>query len=196
MTFLDVGANIGYFSLLAASRVGPSGRIIAVEPSPVAYRELGKAIEDNALPIEAHQVGLSDAPGECTLYFPPENFHNHSPTMVHHEGAGTPVRVTVARLDECLDEWDVASVDLMKIDVEGYEPKVFAGAERALRSGRVKAVLCEFNDVWLRSAGSSPQALHEMLKGLGFIDQAGTPRFVEGQLETRFLVHETVVKAH
>jgi FkbM family methyltransferase len=194
MTFLDVGANIGYFSLLAASRVGASGRVIAVEPSPVAYGELSRAIDDNALLIEPHQVGLGDAPGECTLYFPPENFHNHSPTMVHHEGAGTPVRVTVARLDDCLDAWDVASVDVMKIDVEGYEPRVFAGAERALRSGRIKAVLCEFNDVWLRSADSSPQALHEMLIGFGFIDQAGTPRFEEGRLETRFLVHKTAAK--
>jgi FkbM family methyltransferase len=191
MTFLDVGANIGYFSLLAASRVGPSGRVVAVEPSPLAYRELVKAIEENTLPIEPHQVGLGDAPGECTLYFPPVNFHNHSPTMVHHEGAGTPVRVTVARLDDCLDEWGLASVDLMKIDVEGYEPNVFAGAHCSLRSGRIKALLCEFNDVWLRAAGSSPQAVHDTLLGLGFIDQAGAPQFREGQLETRFLVHET-----
>ena len=192
MTFLDVGANVGYFSLLAASRVGPSGRVIAVEPSPVAYAALVQTIGDNALSIEAYPIGFGDTPGTCTLYFPPESFHNHSPTMVDHDGAGTAVHVQVVRLDDFLDERRVDAVDLMKIDVEGFEPRVFTGAERALATGRIRAVLCEFNDVWLREAGSAPQALHDQLTRLGFVDQAGTPAFGERQLETRFLVHNTV----
>ena len=55
------------------------------------------------------------------------------------------------------DAWGVAAVDLLKVDVEGYEPRVFAGAGRSLDSGRVRAVMCEFNDYWLRHAGSSPR---------------------------------------
>jgi Methyltransferase FkbM domain len=108
--------------------------------------------------------------------------------MVAYEGAGRAVTVTARRLDDCLAEWGVASIDLLKIDVEGLEAKVFAGAERALGSGRIKAVLCEFNDYWLRASGTSPQALHAMLTDLGFVDQGGLPRFAPGCVDNRFLV--------
>ena len=54
--------------------------------------------------------------------------------------------VPVRRLDDCLADWGVETIDLMKLDVEGHEPFVLRGAGEALSSGRIRAVLCEFND--------------------------------------------------
>jgi hypothetical protein len=88
--------------------------------------------------------------------------------MVAHGGFAPTATVPVRKLDDCLDEWQVAHVDLLKIDVEGWEPRVFEGATRALASGRIDAILCEFNEHWLRAVGSSAQALWKMLMGFGF----------------------------
>ena len=189
MTFLDIGANVGYFTLLASRRVGESGRVIAVEPGPYVHARLSKVVAENGLKAELHQIGLSDKDGTCTLYLPAGDTHNYSPTMVKYDGAGEPVEVPVRRLDDCLKLWKVDTVDLLKIDIEGHEGKAFAGAGEALASGRIKAILCEFNDFWLRETGTNPQALHDTLTGLGFVDQAGPPRFEPGGIVNRFLVY-------
>ncbi|HEX2093820.1 MAG TPA: FkbM family methyltransferase [Longimicrobiaceae bacterium] len=189
MTFLDVGANFGYFTLLAASRVGESGRVLAVEPSPYAYGRLVETVHNNALPqVQVHQLGLSTHAGTLNLYLSPSQFH--SPTMSASSG-GEPVEVPVRRLDDCMDEWGVGSIDLMKLDVEGHEPFVLAGASRVLDSGRIRAVLCEFNDHWLRQQGSSPQALYDMFLRAGFVDVDGRADFAPSCCDTRFLVHRS-----
>lgn len=88
--------------------------------------------------------------------------------MVAHGGFAPTATVPIRSLDDCLDEWQVAHVNLLKIDAQGWEPRVFAGASRSLASGRIDAILCEFNDHWLRAVGSSPQALWKTLVTFGF----------------------------
>lgn len=189
MTFVDVGANFGYFTLLASSLVGRGGRVLSVEPSPYACERLTWTVQANGLSqARVFQMGLSSRNDTLDLYVAPGGFH--SPTMSASAG-GQPVKVPVRRLDECLDEWGVATVDLMKIDVEGHEPFVLAGAGDALASGRIRAILCELNDHWLRQQGSSPEELHGMLVAAGFADAHGTPQFRTGMIDTRFYVHRT-----
>ncbi|HEV2147383.1 MAG TPA: FkbM family methyltransferase [Longimicrobiaceae bacterium] len=192
MTFVDVGANVGYFTLLAASRVGETGRVFAVEPSPYAHDRLNAAVSANRLAqVRTFRMGLSSTEGELNLYLPPESDGFHSPTM--SASSWETLRVPVRRLDDCLDEWGVRSVDLIKLDVEGHEAHVLEGAAGALETGRVRAVLCEFNDHWLRQQGSSPRALHDTLVRAGFVDQEGVPDFGADGCETRFLVHRSAL---
>lgn len=191
MTFLDVGANVGYYTLLAASRVGGSGRVFAVEPSPYAYQRLTDTVRSNDLTqVWTLQMGLSSAAGELPLYVPPVSDGFHSPTM--SAGWETTVKVPVRRLDDCLDDWGVETVDLVKLDVEGHESHILEGASGALSSGRIRAILCEFNDHWLRQQGSSPEALYDTLSRAGFVDREGTAEFAPGGCETRLLVHRSV----
>jgi FkbM family methyltransferase len=191
MTFVDVGANVGYFSLLAASLVGARGRVFAVEPSPYAHARIRATVEANRLrQVRAFQMGMSSAPGELTLYVQPEAAHFHSPTMSAASG-GEPVTVPVGRLDACLDEWGVETVDLIKVDVEGHEPFVFEGAARVLSSGRIRAALVEFNDFWLRQQGGTPDSLYRTLLAAGFVDTGGRAEFVPDCCITRFFVHRT-----
>lgn len=169
-TVVDVGANVGYFTALAASGVGSAGRVIAIEPSAVAFARLSSMIAENRLTqCAALNVGLADRSGECALYRDPQST-NHTPTMVRHgtsEFASAPVKIRL--LDDVLDEQRVGMVDLLKIDVEGYEPQVLAGAARALAERRVRAMLIEFNDYWLRENNSSAAALRAKIDELGFV---------------------------
>lgn len=191
MTFVDVGANVGYFSLLAASLVGERGRVYALEPSPYAYARVAATVRANRMPqVHAFQMGLSAGPGELALYLPPESANFHSPTMSASSG-GEPVSVPVRRLDAALDEWAVETVDLIKVDVEGHEPFVFAGASEVLATGRIRAVLVEFNDFWLRQQGGTPEALYRTLLDAGFVDTGGRAAFTPDCCITRFFVHRT-----
>jgi FkbM family methyltransferase len=170
MTFVDVGANVGYYTALAAERVaGNGGRVLALEPSPYAFERLRSMILANRLEhVTPVHAGLSDAPGHLNLYLGVGS-HNHAPTMVAHENAEA-TRVTVLTLDEETERLGIDRIDMIKIDVEGYEPKVLAGARRLLREGRIRAILCEFNEHWLSRAGSSPQVLERTIRDAGLVE--------------------------
>src|ERR1039457_7008297 len=97
--FVDVDANVGYYTALAAERVaGNGGRVLALEPSPYAFERLRSMILANRLEhVTPVHAGLSDAPGHLNLYLGVGS-PNHAPTMVAHENAEA-TRVTVLTLD-------------------------------------------------------------------------------------------------
>ncbi|MDQ6666522.1 MAG: FkbM family methyltransferase [Acidobacteriota bacterium] len=187
MTFVDVGANVGYFTALAASCVGSAGRVFAIEPQPYAYDRLAKFVARNSLgQARTLQAGLSSASGELPLFLPSEPAPEHNATMVTL-GEGAQISVPVKTLDDCMAEWGIDRIDLLKIDVEGHEPKVFEGATKALAAGRIQAVMCEFNEFWLHHAGTSSAGLYRTLTAAGLVDQNGPADFQAGGMETRFL---------
>jgi hypothetical protein len=117
--------------------------------------------------VRAFNLGLDAVNGTQSLYETP-NSSNHTPTMVEHAELSPIATIPVRRLDDLIEEWGVQRIDLLKIDVEGWEPRVFAGARRALSSGQIGAILCEFNDFWLRAVGSSTRALWQVLADFGY----------------------------
>lgn len=187
-TFVDVGANVGYFTLLASSLVGPTGRVRACEPSLYAFQRLEATLRDNAISqARVFNFALAEKPGTLNLYFTSPTVTNHTPSMVAQEGARS-VPVPVRPLDECLEEWGLERVDILKIDVEGFEPQVLAGARKALATGRIRAILCEFNDHWLRKNGSSAAELYAWIRGHHYRDIGGDREPAKGSMENRFLV--------
>jgi FkbM family methyltransferase len=198
MTVADVGANVGYYTFVAASRVGPDGRVFAVEPSPYAYDRLRQTVADNGLSqVVTLQAALGRVAGDGLLYLPRPG--NHSATMVTCDGHDS-VRVALTTLDECLKEWHVDHLDLLKIDVEGFEPEVLAGARSALNAGRIRAILCELNDWWLRRRGGTAQELFRLITSEGFSEvyasgkglPARRPRhFIANRCYSCFFVHRS-----
>jgi len=184
MTFVDVGANVGYYTALAAKQVaGSGGRVIAFEPSPYAFERLQLMVRRNQMEhVTVVHAGLSDVAGQSKLYLG-IGFHNHSPTMVAHDNTEV-TEITVATLDDEAQRLGIDQIDLMKIDVEGHEPRVLEGAKRLLREGRIRAILCEFNDEWLRRAGSDPLHLANTLREVGFLE--ADPRRAALGFENRF----------
>jgi FkbM family methyltransferase len=186
MCVVDVGANVGYVSLLAARRVGPAGRVVAVEPSPPAADRLEVAVRENRIAqIQLFRCGLGRAAGETVLYDPRPD--NHSPSM-HGNPDNAGRTVPNRALDEVAESAGLDHIDLLKVDVEGYEPEVFAGAACLLATGRIRAILCELNAYWLSCSGATSEALYRELLGYGFIDQTGHPFAPETKLDNRFLV--------
>jgi FkbM family methyltransferase len=185
MTFVDVGANVGYYTVLAASLVGSTGHVFAFEPSPYAFQRLSQMAERNKLlQVRCFRAGLGEKTGECSLYLGPGN--NHSPTMIEHAGLSPMAEAEVLTLDEWVNDWKVSRIDVLKLDIEGWESKLLRGAARLLADRRINSVLCEFNEYWLKEAGSSPKELLAILNEAGFVD-SGSKRAL-GTLETRFFV--------
>ena len=166
-TAVDVGANVGFFTAHALAAVGKTGRVIAIEPSPIAFATLRHWLERaGAVHCRALNFGLGDCAGELNLYWNPDG-DNHTPSMVP-VGDGHHIRVPVRRLDDVLEELSVNEVTLLKIDVEGFELRVLRGASRALSERRFAYILLEFSAPWLTAAGTSPGEIDAVLRSNGY----------------------------
>jgi FkbM family methyltransferase len=166
--FLDVGAHAGYFSLLASNLVGTSGRVFAIEPNPRTFSALDRHLTLNAVSnVQALQCGLSNVRGSFVLHLPPSALDYNATVLPRAEW--TPVEVPTRTLDDCVCEWGIDRIDLMKIDVEGAEPLVLAGGAAALARGVVRHAMIEINGPRLLEAGHGPAELAHTLDRLGFI---------------------------
>lgn len=143
MHAVDVGANLGYFTLIMADLVGPTGRVDAFEPNPAIAEKLTKSVEVNGYLSRTtiHQAALGNVAGEVTLHIPPSEPKNAYLGAASILPDHLSVTIPSLRLDE-LDSAD--TIDLIKIDVEGAEEHVWSGMQGILDSGRPLTVLLEF----------------------------------------------------
>jgi len=146
--FVDVGANIGYFSVYAGLCVGDSGRVHAIEPDPDNAALLAANLELNGLAnAQVHRTAVADFTGEATLYRGKSNAGAHS--LVQKGGLAPGAEVPVTTLDRLLAE--EPKVKLMKIDVQGAEISVLRGMKEMLSDpGRRPAIIMEFSPGELR----------------------------------------------
>jgi len=171
MTFIDVGANVGYYTAMASSIIG-AGRVISYEPNPYAYQRLTEwARANQATNITPICAALGGEEGTITTYFEEGDTGTTSlvPALARRKGNETVVNVRT--LDSEAERLGIRRIDVMKIDVEGYEPRVFKGASQLLEQGRIGAILCEFVAEWLSAAGSSIGELGRTLASKGFVNR-------------------------
>lgn len=120
-TFVDVGANIGAYSLFVAAKAGPNARILAIEPQPDVFDRLTYNISQNPFgTVKAVACAVADKGGELTLFLDPRNKGESSVKIVGPSQGGT-VRVPAVTLLDLLREEGFRRVDAMKLDVEGAE---------------------------------------------------------------------------
>jgi FkbM family methyltransferase len=163
-TFVDAGANLGYFSLLIGARLPPSGRVFAFEPHPHLAELARRNAFINGLEsvITVHPFGLSDTEDETDFSFPKGHLGGGLIGSIDRPDQFDVVRSRVKRLDDVLDS-DV-TVDLMKIDVEGHEPAVMRGMQRiAARSPQLKILFERLGTHVVRSS-----EIEAALQPLGF----------------------------
>ncbi|MGI9119202.1 MAG: FkbM family methyltransferase [Acidimicrobiales bacterium] len=144
-TFFDVGANIGYHALVVAA-VSPSTTVHAFEPVSAIFDRLGKNVQLNKFDsILLYKCGLSNAPGRAKIHIPRQGgLLSLQASLLPYSGyEGIEEQdVEVTTVDTVVEECGIPHVDLMKIDVEGAEHLVIAGAESTLRRDR-PLVICE-----------------------------------------------------
>jgi len=133
-TAVDVGANVGFMTGLLSRLVGPSGRVHSFEPSPTTYKKLVALVEKNNLAnVATHNMGCSDEKTTLSLNLT-ESSGNSSMRVCEklHSKIKAVQQVDVVVLDEYLGD-KLQRLDLLKIDTEGFEDRVLAGARKLLR---------------------------------------------------------------
>jgi FkbM family methyltransferase len=153
--FIDVGANIGTFAIPAAKRVGLSGCVIAIEPSPEVFEVLRKNVAlNNAGNVQLICAAAGASDGDTEFY----------PAPVDHFGMGSrapqfnaaPITIHSVTLDAVVRELNLPSIDLIKIDVEGFELEVLKGAVGLLDGEMPPVIVFEFCD-WAEARMSRDQ---------------------------------------
>ena len=141
-TVLDVGAHLGEWTLLFSELVGPSGRVVAFEPDPVARASLKKNLEMNGISnVTVEETCVSDKTGKATLRA--ERFGSGLSSIVRPPGRGAgydELEVEATTLDEYC-ETRALSPDWIKIDAEGSEPLIVRGMQRLIKGGHPQAIL-------------------------------------------------------
>jgi FkbM family methyltransferase len=166
--FVDVGANVGSYTVLASGAVG--ARCISFEPAPRAYRALldNLRLNDLMTRVEARNECLASTPGEVEFT---ADFDTGNHVVAKPESGVGTVRVAVTTLDIALAS---RAPTILKMDVEGYETSVIDGADRTLRSPSLRAVLMELNGSGARY-GCDDRSLHERIVRYGFTPAAYDP---------------------
>lgn len=167
--FMDVGANWGYFSLVAAGLVGAAGRVVALEPEPRLFERLSSNVAMNGLRI-VRPLQLAAGAGPGSLAF--KSFDAEGGNWGTSHGvaatAAADFHCATAALDDVLDTEGVDGVQLIKIDVEGGEVGVLAGMHRGLARGRYRYVLLECHPELLASRGIDARVCVDRLTEAGY----------------------------
>jgi FkbM family methyltransferase len=166
-TVIDVGANVGYFSLLASVAVGASGSVHAVEALPSTVELLTRNIELNqASNVTVHSVAASDHDGEVEVFRAADRFLGSSSTRKGEHAEG---RVRCLRLDDLFARVDGGDVSVLKIDVEGDEAAVLRGAARLLETMRARtAALVELSPDELAGQRDNRRTVLDLMSSHGF----------------------------
>src|ERR1043166_1571170 len=167
MVVIDVGANIGYFSLLASKLVGTTGSVHAFEPDPVNCRLLRKNVRLNrASNIKVIQTALSDSDAPVSLFLNSDNKGDHR-IWNNDDESRKRIHVSATTLDQYLKKTG-KTPSFIKIDVQGAEGRVLEGMKETLaRSGPTHLIL-EFWPEALRKCGTDPERLIKQISNSGF----------------------------
>ena len=172
-TVIDIGANIGLFTVFLSKLVGPKGHLYAFEPILDTYWRMRENLAlnrcDNAA---AYQQALSNKNGTATMNVFPEGYGAWNTFGTPKFGeiiAVSKESVPLIKLDSFAKRENLKKVDFLKIDVEGYEYDVLQGARDMLANNRVKYLSFEISEIPLKGAGRKGEDIFNILKSHGYL---------------------------
>jgi FkbM family methyltransferase len=170
---LDIGANIGYFTALATSRLKKSGAIHAFEPDPHNFSLLQKTVANQKTKlVHLHHCALGDENGSVELFHSPvDNYGDHR-VYGSHSGTHPKVVVPMRIGDDLLASSDTTTIDFIKIDVQGFEVQVLRGLANTIRSSERAVLLSEVWPAGMKLAGSSVEEFVRLCESFGFAAHA------------------------
>ena len=162
---IDVGANIGYYTLILAKLVGDGGKVFAFEPEQDNFRLLNKNIEINSYKnVVCENMAVSSSNGKCVLYLDHQNKGSHS--LVDDGASKQTVEIKTISLDEYSFN---SKISLIKMDIEGHEMKALNGMKNFLEKNSNIKIITEFSPTLLSYSGVKPKSFLKELTEYGFI---------------------------
>jgi FkbM family methyltransferase len=176
-TFIDIGANEGYFSVVAASLVGASGRVVAVEPQSRLREVLRRNFELNACRrIEHVAAAVSDRPGTADLHLAPD-VNSGSSGLAAATRYRVPTEIVpTMTLAQLLAAVKPLGAPVVKMDIESWEYEAILGSPEVFLNGRIRALVLELHYPMMRRRGRNPAEVPDFLRVSGYTlapDSAG-----------------------
>jgi FkbM family methyltransferase len=173
MSVLDLGGNIGFYTMMARSIIGPEGRVVTFEPYPRSAALIRASIEANGYKnVSVVQAGVSDSNSTGRLYLSPVSWAEHSLFDQEHSKPaedGYTMDVEFVTVDGALEKLNHDfHVDIMKMDIEGGEWRAVHGMTKVLACNPKLTIMTEFWPQGLSRAGSTPQQYLDFLRDAGF----------------------------
>jgi FkbM family methyltransferase len=178
-TFVDVGANEGYFSVIGYRAVGTSGKVIAVEPQSRLRHVLQENFRLNEMPgIQIAACAVSDVAGTANLHLSPDT--NTGSTSLDQSTLYTlpTEQVPTMTLAQLLSEAKLETVDLVKMDIEGFEYEAILGSKEVFAAHRVKVLALELHPPQMAKRGLDHNAIAEFLGRCGYQRSPGFSNLV------------------
>ena len=165
--FVDIGANIGYYSIIASKLVGNKGKVIAFEPEPLNFSILKNNIELNHLDnITAINCGLGSEAGKFSLFISPENRGDHRSFNSDHNRQAIDIDIRTGDKVFCENE---SPLHFIKIDTQGFEANIIKGFQESIEKNAAHlSMIVEFWPYALKENGTSANELLNTLKGFDF----------------------------
>jgi FkbM family methyltransferase len=169
-TFLDVGANVGYFTIIGAQLCGPSGRVLAIEPQERLLPMIKENIRINGVAwATVLNVAVTDVPGTVTLHLTADMAPGGS-GLFRQTKYHLPTQQAIARtLTQILNEEGIDHVDLMKVDIEGSEYEALLGSPDIFRERIIQALALELHPTILQGRNKDVAKITKMLAEFGYI---------------------------
>lgn len=164
--FLDIGANVGYFTLLASSLVGAQGKVCAVEACPPTAERLRQNLGLNsAQNVDVYEIAASDSPGTVRIGKLFEG--NWGSNSIRGGNSSLETwEVPAVPIDDVIPESVCPAV--VKMDIEGAELHALRGMRRILSGVNAPDVICEVTDAYLRETGGSSDDLYHLMEEYGY----------------------------
>jgi FkbM family methyltransferase len=171
MTFVDVGANWGYFTLLGANAVGGSGRVVSLEPHPVLFDVLQENVKRNSLAqVMTLKLAASNETGTVDLIGYDEASQNRGTSrLVSNRNGCLPIfQARAITLDDLFAKLCLETIDLLKMDIEGAEGFALQGLVKSLSQHRIHRLIVELHPEQLAEHGKIAEDVIELLMTLGY----------------------------
>lgn len=168
--FIDIGANVGLFGLLASPIVGADGLVVCFEPSPLTFKRLEENVELNKFEnIDIRNIGLSNSSGNLSFFVSQNGYdawNSFAPSQDNK--LESSIRVPVSTLDIELKDIDKSKIKLVKIDVEGWEKFVLYGGKDFLVKYN-PIVMVEFTEENAFNAGYAVHEIYDLMQVFGYV---------------------------
>jgi FkbM family methyltransferase len=166
---LDIGANIGFYTLNLSKLVGLEGKIYAIEPSPSNYKKLQENIAINNLDnCITSNIALSSKSGEFLFSVSP-NQNSGWGRLGKWKSAQSEVIVNVNTLDDFIISNNISNIDFLKIDIEGHELEFLEGGKNTFKNGIIKRIMIEYCGYVLEPQGITLKSYVDSIMKFGYI---------------------------